>query len=103
MVDHLSNQFSEPFSDRPGIDCVSFHFISIEDNVNLISPFLLIEIYHAISPYDDNKSTDSNEFNLSFFKRFKSLLKEEFWEMFSQFHQHATLPHNFTSFLSFDP
>lgn len=70
MVDHLSNQFSEPFFDCPGLDCFSFHFISIEDNVNLIAPFLLIEIDHAISLYDGNKIPCSNDFNLSFFKRF---------------------------------
>lgn len=87
-----------PLLTSPRLDSVSFRSISVEDNFSLTSLILLSEIDRVMALCDGNKSPGPDGFNLSFFKRFWPLLRDDFGEMLAQFHMFSNLPHRFTSF-----
>lgn len=85
--------------DRIRLDGVSScRFIFVEDNINLIVHCFLIEFDRAVALCNGNKRLDPVGFNLFFFKRLWSLLKDDFGEMLAKFQQFATPPRSFTSF-----
>lgn len=71
----------------------------MKDNTNLTVPFLLFKIDRALALCDGNKIPDPDGFNLSLFKRFWPLFKEDIGMMFAQIHQFGTLPCSFSSFV----
>lgn len=78
---------SVPFSLR------RFHFntVSNSQNLNLIAPFSVEEVWASICAYGENKAPGPDGFNFFFFKRFWETMKDEVMSLFNHFHDTSLL------------
>jgi hypothetical protein len=101
---HFEKQFEERILNRPMLDGLTFSQLSNIDNEALIGAFSEEEIREAVWSCDGNKSPGPDGFNFNFLKSSWNVIKDDFMNLFHEFHQNAVLPKGITpSFIALIP
>ncbi|PNX79256.1 cysteine-rich receptor-like protein kinase [Trifolium pratense] len=104
VKNYFENNFRESWENRPNLNRVLFHSLSIEDNTFLLEPFSLDEVREVIWNSDGNKCPGPDGFNFNFLKACWEIIKYDIMDFMHEFHSNAVLPKAITaSFLALIP
>jgi len=78
--------------ERPKLDGVHFESFMEVENVGVVSPSEASEIEEVVKGNDGNRSPNTDEFNLAFFKEFWHLLNNKIRIFFDPFHAKEIVP-----------
>ena len=78
IYDHFSSHFSVVDVERPGVEDLNFHKLSMAESSSLTRPFTLDEVKQTIWHCDSYRSLGSDEVSFSFIKQFWEELKSIF-------------------------
>jgi hypothetical protein len=98
VVEHFTNRVSSSNWDHQKLDNVSFEKASKEANRVLSTSFALDEIELVVKDSDGNKRLGPDDFNFSFVKNFRHLIKYEAHIMFDQFHADEVITRGFLAY-----
>lgn len=88
----FKNHFSRTRRTRPSMAADLFaNKLSPEDNEFLLAPFSEDEVKLAIENCESSKSPDPDGFNFKFIKVCWAVIKKDFLQMLSEFHEHGKL------------
>ncbi|KAJ0575090.1 putative RNA-directed DNA polymerase [Helianthus annuus] len=87
VVKYFRNHFSEKFVSRPVLVCNNLSVISLEDARLLVRPFSKEEIRKAAFDCGSDRAPGPDGFNFNFIKFFWNDLEDDFFKMFSNFHE----------------
>lgn len=88
---HFQQHFASSSEPRPGISNLLFKSLTMLDEVELIKPFTMEEIKHAVWECDSFKSPGRDGINVGFVKDFWNILKEDHGCFFNEFHRNGKL------------
>ncbi|CAJ2667282.1 unnamed protein product [Trifolium pratense] len=104
VKNYFENNFRESWENRPNLNRVLFHSLSVEDNTFLLEPFSLDEVREVIWNSDGNKCPGPDGFNFNFLKACWEIIKYDIVDFMHEFHSNAVLPKAVTtSFLVLSP
>ncbi|KAJ0445231.1 putative RNA-directed DNA polymerase [Helianthus annuus] len=87
----FEEKFKEPMAARPGLICPNLATLSDVDATNMVSPFSLAEIKVAVWECEGDRAPGPDGINFNFIKRWWEFLQHDFMNLFTHFHDNATL------------
>lgn len=93
---HFNKQFEEENFVRPTLDGIEFKKISMEESDCITAVFTMEEVEDAIMSCEGDKSPGPDGFNFTFIKSCWNTIKDEIFELVTQFHDNGKLPKAFT-------
>nr|XP_043619869.1 uncharacterized protein LOC122591684 [Erigeron canadensis] len=104
IIDHFSNKFAEPISDRPKLCCPNLIRLTVAEADALVTRFSLSEIESAVGDCAGERAPEPDGFNFKVIKRFWGSLKNDFVKLFDKFHNEATISNScMSSFVALIP
>ncbi|XP_076957720.1 uncharacterized protein LOC143633271 [Bidens hawaiensis] len=87
VLKFFRDHFKEKFKVRPPLECDDINKVPMEYKESLIEPFSRKEIKDAVFDCGADKAPGPDGFNFKFVKRFWSLFEDDFYNIFSDFHE----------------